>query len=329
MALEIKTDWKLPDSQYFKTSNKKSGICVHHTVGGTARSTFDWWNRDQSMVGTAFIIDRDGSVYNVFEPESWAWQFGLRWPDEERIGFEKRFIGIELASEGGLLEKNGKYYCFDRISSRTEKPAEEVFDAGSDYRGYRYFDRYEPEQIDSLVELINYLCDEFDIPRNVRADSTKYYGRELADFEGIIGHTMVRKDKSDPAPDPELWQRLKDGCNLVVTDEDEEVEPNKPADEQPQEEKERLSEQEIDDLFSQNVKELNKMDVAAGSMVKGLIMELERKDRNTYIRLRDAEKNGHVIHYDFVEGDRSLIKRLCTALGFKEATDSKLEVRHG
>ncbi|MDZ7690197.1 MAG: N-acetylmuramoyl-L-alanine amidase [Balneolaceae bacterium] len=326
MAVQIKKDWRLADTEYFQTSNKKTGICVHHTVGGTARSTFDWWNRDQNMVGTAFMIDRDGSVYSVFDPENWAWQFGLPWPDEERIAFEKRFIGIELASEGGLLEENGKYYCFERISSRTEKPEEEVFDAGSDYRGYRYFDRYEPEQIDSLVELINKLCDDFDIPRQMRADSTKFYGKQLIDFKGIIGHTMVRKDKSDPAPVPELWERLENDCTLHVVDEDNEE--NSPES-RPQPERQSMSEQEINELFEHNVVELNKMDVAAGSMVKGLIMELERGDRNTYIRLRDAEKDGHVIHYDFQKGDRSLVKRLGTALGFKEVTDSKLEVRHG
>lgn len=325
MALEIKQDWQMPDAEYFKIVNKKTGICVHHTVGGTARSTFNWWNQDSQMVGTAFIIDRDGSVYNVFDPECWAWQFGLPWDYEDKIAFEKRFIGIELASEGGLREEDGKFYCFDRISPRTEKPEEEVFDAGADYRGYRYFDRYEPEQIDSLVELINHLCDEYDIPRRTQPDSTKYYGEKLKDFEGIIGHTMVRKDKTDPAPDPSLWKRLIADCNLEVVGEQQE------EDEQglTGTENEAMTEQEIDELFQQNVRELNKMDVSAGSMVKGLIMELERGDRNTYIKLRDAEPDGHIIHYDFLEGNKSLVKRIGNALGFKKITKDTLEVRHG
>jgi N-acetyl-anhydromuramyl-L-alanine amidase AmpD len=277
------------------------------------------------MVGTAFIIDRDGSVYNVFNPECWAWQFGLPWDYEDKIAFEKRFIGIELASEGGLLEENGKFYCFDRISPRTEKPEEEVFDAGSDYRGYRYFDRYEPVQIDSLVELINHLCDEYDIPRRVQADHAKYFGEKLKDFEGIIGHTMVRKDKSDPAPVPELWERLIEECKLeTVGDQEEDINDN--GDTEPSE---AMGKQEIDELFDHNVLELNKMDVAAGSMVKGLIMELERGDRNTYIKLRDAEAEGHTICYDFLEGDKSLVKRIGGALGFKKVTKDTLEVRNG
>lgn len=320
MALEMKTDWQLPEKEFFEKATEKSGICVHHTVGGTARSTFNWWNQDSQMVGTAFIIDRDGTVCNVFDPECWAWQFGLPWDYEDKVAFEKRFIGIELASEGGLLEEDGKYYCFDRISPKTEKPEEEVFDAGSDYRGYRYYDRYEPEQIDSLIELVHHLCDEYDIPRRVQAETTKYFGKQLRDFEGIIGHTMVRKDKSDPAPIPELWERLIDECNLNTVGQEE-------VEEQPEEE--AMNEQEIDELFEHNIRELNKMDVSAGSMVKGLIMELERGERDTYIKLREAEADGHTIYYDFIEGKKDLVKRIGNALGFKQVTEDMLEVRHG
>ena len=88
-----------------------------------------------------------------------------------------------------------------------------------------------------------------------------------------------------------------------------------------------LTQQERDDLFDHNVDEINKMAVAAGSMVKGLIQELDRKSRDTFIKLRDAEQNGHVVYYDFVAGDKDLVQRVATALGFKTHTASKLEVR--
>ena len=86
---------------------------------------------------------------------------------------------------------------------------------------------------------------------------------------------------------------------------------------------------EIEQLFQANVAQINLMKVAAGSMVKGLLMELERNNRNTYIRLREAVPNGHVVLYDFVQGDKSLVGRIARALGFKTVTESKLEVRGG
>lgn len=320
MALDIKKDFSLPETEFFNVKDQKSGICIHHTVGGSAKSTYNWWLQDSQMVGTAYLISRDGTLYQMFDPENWAWQFGLPWEYEDKIAFEKRFIGIELASEGGILEQDGTYYCFDRISPKTVKPADEVFDAGMDYRGYRIFDRYEPEQVSTLIELINTLCDRFDIPRRVPAEPLNYYGQKLKDFHGIIGHAMVRKDKSDPAPMPTLWDQLRDECNLEFVNIEED---------QPVMENQKMSEQEIDSLFEENAIELNKMNVSAGSMVKGLIQELQRNNRGTYIKLRDAVEDGHEISYDFVEGNKSLVKKVGTALGFKKVTENKLEVRNG
>lgn len=87
-----------------------------------------------------------------------------------------------------------------------------------------------------------------------------------------------------------------------------------------------LTQAEIDSLFDHNVAEINRMNVAAGSMVKGLIIELERGGRNTYIRLRNAAAGGRAVEYDFVQGDRTLGSRLGRALGFKSVTESRLEV---
>ena len=82
-------------------------------------------------------------------------------------------------------------------------------------------------------------------------------------------------------------------------------------------------------LFEHNIQQINVMNVAAGSMVKGLIMELDRAGRDTYIRLRDPEVGGHRVSYDFVSGQRDLVGRIGRALGFALVTDDRLEVRHG
>jgi hypothetical protein len=73
---------RLPDGEFFPAARKKTGIALHHTEGGTAAST----------------------IHQVFEPTAWAFQFGLKWPPARRMKFEQRFIGIEIASEGGLTE---------------------------------------------------------------------------------------------------------------------------------------------------------------------------------------------------------------------------------
>ncbi len=317
MPVAIDRSLRLPDNQYFPVTDQKSGIAIHHTVGGSARSTFNWWRDSQAIVGTSYIIGRDGTVFEVFDPRHWAWQFGLKWPSSRKTAFERRHIGIELASEGGLIEHNGNLYCFDRISPRTLKDRAEAFDYGQEYRGYRYFDRYEPAQMDSLVELINDLCADFGISKEIPGNHFDYYGEKLVHFKGIIGHTMVRRDKSDPAPDANLWQRIIDDCGVQTRDINLSSGNGR-----------RLTQEQIESLFEDNMKEINKMDIAAGSMVKGLIMELQRGNRKTYIRLRDAVPNGHVVYYDLVQGDNNLVFRIARALGFKTVTDDKLEVHH-
>ncbi len=316
MAPEINRTLRLPAQQYFPSSNTKTGIVIHHTVGGSVASTFHWWMRDDQMVGTAYIIDRDGMIFEVFDPAAWAWQFGLKWPRAKKIQFEKRFIGIELASEGGLIESEGKLYCFDRVSDKTLKRPEEALDFGRIYRGYRYFDKYEDAQVDSLLELTNHLCDQFRIKRQVPDQFLNYYGDGLANFEGIIGHAMVRKDKSDPAPEVSLWNRIVTSCGAVPTSIGTSNISGR-----------TMTENELDQLFKDNIKQINQMNVAAGSMLKGLIMELERGERGTYIKLSNAVTDGHAVDYEFVQGDRTLVARIARALGFRTITESRLEVR--
>jgi hypothetical protein len=82
---------------------------------------------------------------------AWAFQFGLSWPGDLRVLFERRFIGIEITSEGGLIEDDGRLYAYDQVDPLLSKPKTEAFDAGTPYRGYRWFDRYEPEQLKALV----------------------------------------------------------------------------------------------------------------------------------------------------------------------------------
>lgn len=345
MALTVSRALRLPDAQHFPAGEKKTGIAIHHTVGGSARSTFDWWLSDRQMVGTAYIIDRDGTVEEVFDPTAWAWQFGLRWPNAKRIAFEKRFIGIEIASEGGLIESDGALYCFDRVSERTRKSRDGAFDFGRPYRGYRWFDQYEPAQVDALVALIDELCDRFDIPRQTPSGFFDYYGEALARFEGIIGHTHVRLDKSDPIPDRALWDRIIADCGVRPVDigADGNI-TTRTVSAAPTVTTTTASTTSslgdtgtartppdtlgIEALFEENVQQIDRMNIAAGSMVKGLIMELERAGRNTYIRLFDAERDGHVVHYEFIQGDRSLVGRIARSLGFAGVTDSRLEVRH-
>ena len=316
MALTLNNKLALPADQYFPTGSTKTGISLHHTVGGSAASTVDWWKRDGQMVGVAFIVDRDGTIYQVFDPKGWAYQFGLKWGDPDRVNFEKRFIGIEIASEGGLMESGGNLYSFDVVSPKTLKPRSEAFDYGQLYRGFRYFDQYEAAQIDSVVQLVESLLTTYNIERKMPQNYMGYYGQSLKDFRGVLGHVNVREDKSDPLPDNSFWQRVINDCHLQLIDIGATT-MGGPA---------GLTTDEIQKLFQENVAQFSSLADGAGAMVKGLLWELQDDNRNTYIRLRDAVHQGYVVFYDMVQGDSNLIPLAAQSLGFKSWANNRLEV---
>ena len=143
-----------------------------------------------------------------------------------------------------------------------------------------------------------------------------YYGETLRDFEGVIGHTMVRSDKTDPLPDIAFWERVAAGCNLQAVSDDVAVSPPRAQ---------GMTPAEIEALFEANVQVILRMNTSAGSMVKGLIQELCRDDRGTYIKLRDPRPDGHIVSYDFRQGDQSLVGRIGRALGLTITAD-RIEV---
>ena len=88
----------------------------------------------------------------------------------------------------------------------------------------------------------------------------------------------------------------------------------------------QLSQEEIDKLFAENKAQFGIMNMAAGNMIKGLLYELQRKNRNTYIRLHNAAKDGHTVYYKMVQGDPEIVLKAAKALKFKTYTNDFLEV---
>lgn len=210
MTPTINRDLRLSPHQYQQTRHKKDLIVLHHTVGGTAKSTFEYWRSTPERVATAYLIERDGTVFEVFPPECWAPHVGVK---GNQNALDKRSIGIEIASEGALKESGGKLYCFDRVTPRTEHTTAN-FDNGVKWRGYRYFDAYEEAQLMAVFSLVNLLLLKFQIPRRMPANFKDFEARFLT-FAGVLGHCNLRADKSDPHPGFD-WERLQQECALEL-----------------------------------------------------------------------------------------------------------------
>src|SRR5437868_13203626 len=150
--MNTSTSLRLPADSYFPEKFTKDLVVLHHTVGGSAKSTFKYSRTDEQHIGPAYIVDRDGTIYEVFPPECWAYHLGLKTTRE----LDKRSVGIEIASEGALLERGGNYYAFGRLTEATRYrgPVFDIADSQTSssgikevsaqqlWREYRYFAQY-------------------------------------------------------------------------------------------------------------------------------------------------------------------------------------------
>jgi N-acetyl-anhydromuramyl-L-alanine amidase AmpD len=209
--MKIDRTLRLPRSEYRDEKVKKSLIVLHHTVGGSARSTLRWWLTDPRPIGTAYLVERNGTIFEVFPSDRWAYHLGYgSWLDE------RRSIGIELASEGALLERGGKLYCFDRVSERT-RYHNESFDLDSPWRGYQHFAAYPAAQLAATIELVGELRLRFNVPpavfKSMLTGVPSIFHANHRLFNGVVGHAHLRDDKTDVHPGFP-WNRLVDELGL-------------------------------------------------------------------------------------------------------------------
>jgi len=182
----------------------------------------------RDRIATAYLVERDGTIYEVFDPLYWAHHLGLK--VAKNVLYNKTSIGIELASEGALrsgAELNSylpspvfdvEYlYAFD-IDKPPFARAKKLYhgfhdndlfvDLVLEFRGYKFFDSYNEAQVVATIALVKHLCEQFSIPKVVSA--TLEFDPKWMDFAGVITHANVREDKSDLCPAWD-WVRLSLG----------------------------------------------------------------------------------------------------------------------
>ena len=206
--MEINRKKLLKGDQYYPVMKKKNQIFLHHTAGTTADGAIDWWNQTPEHVGTAYVIDRDGTIYEVFDPEKWAYHIGVK-GDNNHV--EKHAIGIEIVAAGQLYKRKDNkvffYPLYPNLIAKTLIDPKDVWEMKKEWRGYSLYHKYNQKQILSVCWLVAELIEKFNIP--IQEDISKFYeydksGKVLRGEGGIYSHSTVRKDKTDIVPHPEF-----------------------------------------------------------------------------------------------------------------------------
>lgn len=136
-------------------------------------------------VGLAYLIDKDGRVFNCFDPEFWAPNTGIGGD------FDRKVIGIGLVNDGWLVMKKYDYFL-----SEFGVYGGKVYRHPLPWRGYVFYASYPEEQIEACARLVASICVEFSIPKKVFANMFEYDDKALK-FNGIVGHCTLRPDKRD------------------------------------------------------------------------------------------------------------------------------------
>jgi N-acetyl-anhydromuramyl-L-alanine amidase AmpD len=202
---------RLKDGQYFAEQSEKKQIYLHHTAGnGNAEGVSRFWNSNDSQIATAFVIGENGTIVQCFSSKHWAWHLGIDSQDFATRGLpyknlNKLSVGIEVCNWGMLKEKNGKF--FNYVGGEINPSYVTTLDTA--YKGYKHWYKYTDAQIESLRQLVVYLCETYDIPKTYRKEIFDLDNEAFKGSKGIFTHNSVRKDKADIYPCPRMIKMLE------------------------------------------------------------------------------------------------------------------------
>jgi N-acetyl-anhydromuramyl-L-alanine amidase AmpD len=197
------------ETYYNAEAAAKERIVLHFTSGylkGDVRALTTPKTDPATRVSVAFLMARDGTIYNLFDSRYWAYHLG-----PTAVGgntqMSRSSVGVEISNIGPLKLQNNsllsassaKLYCSLNESVYYRKIA---------YRGYSYYATFSDAQYASLITLLRYLTARYNIPRRFLPLSARYETRnDVTNFRGIVSHVNFRADKFDIGPGFD-WDRV-------------------------------------------------------------------------------------------------------------------------
>ena len=149
-------------------SGYPEGAIIHYTAGRQDQSGIMAVQNALTAEHCYFFIDSFGMVYQQFDLNRWGSHAGLsRCPFTGRNGVSKYYVGIEIACSGKLI--NGKTWYGQKIPDHKIRQTKEG-----------QFEKYTPEQEESLFDLSLWLCENGANP------------------DLFLGHNEVTDRKQDP-----------------------------------------------------------------------------------------------------------------------------------
>lgn len=191
---------KQDKSYFYDKEYEKKRIVIHATHGYTSG---DVANLSKRHVSTAYLISRDGTVYELFHPAKWSYHIGSVPSDYwcTNTSESRETIAIELSNIGDLREHNRKpdilldAWGFPYCMKENAEYYKEV-----SYRGHDYYATYTDKQYKALDSLLLFLCRSFGIVHSFLPVDERMSYIDYEPKAGILTHVNYRKDKVDVNP---------------------------------------------------------------------------------------------------------------------------------
>ena len=118
-----------------------------------------------------YVIARDGKVFSLIDTDTYSNVLNV-------VSYNKRSIIISLENLGWLKKNPLKNNYINWIGDITN---DDIYERK--WRGHFFWQNYTEEQMNSLVELCNSLCEKYDIPLNCVGHNVKV--DHIEKFSGI------------------------------------------------------------------------------------------------------------------------------------------------
>ena len=187
--MEIDNSYILSKNNYVNIESIKKQIVIGNTNNHNMKHYIGWVNRYNAKYKktAAFTIDVDGIVFKHFEPRYQSEYFNDLEQNNKSI--------IILLENDGWLTKNVEKNSFLSWLGYIYKE-QDIFE--KKWRAHNYWAQYRKEQIDSAVNLVKDLCDEFYIPLTAMTHNVKM--NDLENYSGILYKSNIEMCYTDLTP---------------------------------------------------------------------------------------------------------------------------------
>ncbi|KAA2238774.1 hypothetical protein F0L74_21400 [Chitinophaga agrisoli] len=191
---------------FFSAEHPKQRIVLHFTAGNT-RSDMMSLTQDGRHVSVPFVIARDGTIYQLFPSAAWSGHLGAGVGNQGTGNAQdKASIGIEISNYGYLVPRDGNletvYSRVKNTSTGAVSPPdpyctlaqkEAYQQITTPFRDQTFYASFTPEQLESVIILLLFLTNKFNIPRQFLPEDKRYITtNDVLQFKGIVSHINYR-----------------------------------------------------------------------------------------------------------------------------------------